>query len=94
MIWGGRHQSDGSPLSRPRDLGHSWGSEVDELALGGYGDAGVEAEAGREGVEGVVGAVGLVVGEQDVAGAGPLGQAHRVVRRRVAERRLGGDLVR
>ena len=49
------------------------GLEVDELALGGYGDAGVGAEAGREGVEGVVGAVRLVVGQQDVAGAGPLG---------------------
>ena len=50
-------------------------SEVDELALGGYGDVGVGAEAGREGVEGVVGAVWLVVGQQHAPGAGPAGQA-------------------
>ena len=34
-----------------------------------------------------------MVGQQDAAGAGPPGQGDRVVRRRVAEGRLGGDLV-
>ena len=51
-----------------------WGLEVDEVAFGGYGDGGVGAEAGGEGVEGVVGAVRLVVEQQDAAGAGAVGQ--------------------
>jgi len=35
-----------------------------------------------------------VVGQQDAAGADPVGQGDCVVRRRVAEQGLGGDLIR
>ena len=70
------------------------GITLDDLPLGGDGDPRIGPEAGRELIERVVGPVRLVVGQQDPPGTGPAAQAHRVVRRRVAERGLGGNLVR
>ena len=69
-------------------------SLIDDRALSRDGDARTAAEAVGEHVQRIVDAFRLVVGKQDASRTCMPGKAHCVVRRRVTERRLGGNLVR